>query len=187
MAEHNSAHTRTRRYADIDVERFRRVMGSLVGGVSVVSAIDDDGRPCGLTCSAVCSVSEDPPLLLFCVKDPSSTLEAVKQRGTFAVNMLAAEGREVAKAFAGLLPNKYDGIGWRPAALTGMPVFELAMAHVECVVHDLVDAGDHTIVLGRMVGGEVDIERFPLGYWRRDYVHVFRMTDRRRNGSLPAS
>ncbi|GAA1375919.1 hypothetical protein GCM10009612_73340 [Streptomyces beijiangensis] len=155
---------------------FRGIMGSFASGISVVTTLDDDDRPHGLTCSAVCSVSADPPLLLSCVKTPSSTLDTLRKRGRFAVNFLDSQAREVSDLFASRSQDKFTGVQWRPGQAAGMPVLDRTLAHAECEVHDVINAGDHAIVLGRMVGGGADASRFPLGYWRGSYVRLFRMT-----------
>lgn len=158
----------------IGFEDFRSIMGSFASGISVVTSIGAQGRPHGLTCSAVCSVSADPPLLLSCVKTPSSTLDAIRESGTFAVNFLDVLAREVSDLFASRTPDKFAEVGWHPGGATGMPVLDRTLAHAECRVESMVDAGDHAIVIGRLVGGAVNTERYPLGYWRGSYVRMFR-------------
>ncbi|HKS47192.1 MAG TPA: flavin reductase family protein [Amycolatopsis sp.] len=145
-------------------------MGSLASGITVVTSIGPALCARGLTCSAVCSVSADPPLLLSCVSTGSGTLDALRQRGSFAVNILDSQARGVSELFASQAENKCSGVRWRPGAVTGMPVLDKTLAHAECVVHDLIGAGDHVIVLGRLIGGSVDSNRDPLGYWRGGYV-----------------
>ncbi|MDN3259869.1 flavin reductase family protein [Streptomyces sp. CSDS2] len=161
--------------AGLDHETFRTVMGSFASGISVVTTLAEDGEPFGMTCSAVCSVSADPPLLLSCVRTPSSTLAAIRAAGLFAVNFLDAQARDVSQLFAGPGQGKFRQVAWRPGPAAGMPVLERTLAHAECAVHDLIDAGDHVIVLGRLIGGQADQSRFPLGYWRGGYVQMFRM------------
>lgn len=161
---------------EISYEDFCGIMGSFASGISVVSALDEEDRPYGLTCSAVCSVSASPPLLLSCVRTPSSTLDAIRNRGLFTVNFLDSQARGVSELFASRTPDKFAGVRWRPGKVTGMPVLDRTLAHAECLVHGLMDAGDHVIVLGRLVGGELDTSRFPLGYWRGGYVRLFRMS-----------
>jgi flavin reductase (DIM6/NTAB) family NADH-FMN oxidoreductase RutF len=159
----------------ISYERFRAIMGSFTSGVSIITSLGADGKPAGMTCSAVCSVSADPPLLLTCVKFPSSTLEAIKWRGSFVVNFLDAQAREASDLFASRQPEKFEQVRWRPGQLTELPVLERTLAHAECLVAGIHDAGDHVIVLGKLIGGEADVARYPLGYWRGSYVRVFRL------------
>lgn len=167
--------------ADIDFDAFRAIMGSFASGVGVVTTLDEAGNPCGMTCSALCSVSADPPLLLSCVRTPSSTLNAIKARGRFVVNMLDADARDISDLFASRTEDKFSRVGWFASELAGMPVLDRVLAFAECTVYDLVTAGDHVIVLGRIVGGKAAPDRFPLGYWRGTYVRVFRVTGNERS------
>ncbi|MFI7601281.1 flavin reductase family protein [Actinoplanes sp. NPDC049681] len=160
----------------LSYEDFRAVMGSFASGVSVVTTIDEDGTPYGLTCSAVCSVSAGPPLLLCCVRTPSRTLNTLRRCGRFAVNFLDAQARELSDLFAGRTTDKFALADWAPGPTLGMPVLARTVAHTECEVHEAVDAGDHMVVLGRMRSGRANTGRFPLGYWRGSYVGLFRMT-----------
>jgi flavin reductase (DIM6/NTAB) family NADH-FMN oxidoreductase RutF len=161
--------------ADIGFDVFCDIMGSFPTGVTILTTLGPDGRPCGMTCSAVCSVSADPPLLLSCVRAPSTTLEAIRAARGFLVNFLASDAYELSTLFASRTPDKFAGVPWQPGELLGMPLLEPTVAYAECALHDLVDAGDHRIVLGRIVGGRAMVDRTPLGYWRGDYVGVVRI------------
>lgn len=159
----------------VSLATFRGVMGSFASGVSVVTTLDD-GVPKGMTCTATCSVSAEPPLLLTCFRKPSGTLDALTASGHFAVNFLDTDARDVAKMFASQHPDKFGEVAWRPG-VTGVPVLSATLAHAECTVYERFDVGDHAIVIGAVVGGEVDGERLPLGYWRGSYVRLFRMSN----------
>jgi len=159
----------------ISYERFRGIMGSFTSGISVITSMGPDEQPAGMTCSAVCSVSADPPLLLSCVKFPSSTLDAIKWRGSFVVNFLDAQAREVSDLFASRAPDKFSQVEWQPGETTELPVLERTLAHAECLVAGVMDAGDHVILLGKLIGGSANVGRYPLGYWRGSYVRVFRL------------
>ena len=123
-------------------------MGSLASGIVVVTALGHDKRPCGLTCSAVCSVSAEPPLLLSCVKTPSRTLDAIRERGSFAVNFLHSQARDVSALFAGGVQDKFENVPWNPGRATGSPILKATVAHAECTVHGMFDAGDRMHRLG---------------------------------------
>jgi flavin reductase (DIM6/NTAB) family NADH-FMN oxidoreductase RutF len=149
-------------------------MGSFASSVSVITTRSADGEPLGMTCSAVCSVSADPPLLLTCVRPPSVTLTALAETGRFVVNFLDADGRELSDRFASAQRDKFAGVQWRSSDVFDIPVLEPVLAHAECRVHQLINAGDHVIVIGLIVAGGAASDRFPLGYWRGRYVRVFR-------------
>jgi flavin reductase (DIM6/NTAB) family NADH-FMN oxidoreductase RutF len=158
----------------VDLQTFRFVMGSFASGVCVVTTADEAGVPRGLTCSAVCSVSVDPPLLLASVASRSGTLAAIVRTGRFGVNMLGSQGRSVSQLFASGADDKFERVRWQRGPATGAPVLAATVAHAECVVHATVPAGDHTLVVGRMVSGSTDQERAPLTYFRGGYAQLLR-------------
>jgi flavin reductase (DIM6/NTAB) family NADH-FMN oxidoreductase RutF len=159
----------------VDNALFRCLMGSLMSGVSIVTTVGTQGRPFGMTCSAVCSLSPDPPLLLACISTPSATLDAIQASRRFVVNVLDAESNDISNCFASRTPDKFSKVSWRFSELTGMPILDATVARAECTVHKALDAGDHMIVIGRIVGGEAKPDRFPLGYWRGSYVRAIRV------------
>jgi Conserved protein/domain typically associated with flavoprotein oxygenases, DIM6/NTAB family len=161
--------------ANIGFDAFCEIMGSFPTGVTILTTVGPDGTPCGMTCSAVCSVSADPPLLLSCVRVPSTTLDAIRSARGFLVNFLASDAPELSTRFASQHPDKFAGVSWQRSELLGLPLLEPTVAYAECGLHDLVDAGDHRIVLGRVVGGRAMVDRDPLGYWRGGYVGVVRI------------
>jgi len=146
---------------------FRRVLGHFATGVSVVTTCDADGRPTGLTVSALASVSLDPPLVLVCVDHKSQTYPALRERGRFAVNMLRIEHEALSRRFASTRLDKFDGVPFRLSAL-GLPLIDDALAQIECMTVSAHVEGDHTIFVGRVErahlgGGE------PLLYYRGHY------------------
>lgn len=155
----------------VDLETFRSVMGSLASGVSVVTGLGADAAPRGLTCSAVCSVSATPPLLLACVQLGSSTLEAIHASEAFGVNILASGHDQLALTFASRVPERFDGVRWTPGPLTGTPLLtEQSTAWAECAVVDSRQMGDHQLVVGRILNGEASQGRGPLAYWRARFA-----------------
>lgn len=166
----------------VDRASFRSLMGSFMSGVSILTGRRADDSPVGMTCSAVCSVSADPPLLLACVNTPSATLDAITDRNRFVVNFLDVGADAVSDLFASRTADKFDAVDWLPGEVTGMPVLADVVAHAECAVHEVREAGDHVIVIGRITGGEVMPERFPLGYWRGSYTRSLRMPRRAGSG-----
>lgn len=155
---------------------FRRVMSAFPSGVSVVTARDAEGRPRGLTCSSLCSLSMDPPMMLACVNRRNGSLAAIRASGGFAVNLLRAGRGVVSDEFASASADKFARVRWRPSPRSGLPwLLDDSLAFVDCrLVADLA-AGSHTILVGLVVdgrdvpedsGGEEDR---PLVHWRRRY------------------
>ncbi|MGW4199540.1 flavin reductase family protein [Streptomyces sp. NPDC004726] len=150
---------------------LKQIAGSLPTGVTVVTTTGEDGGPRGLTSGAVCSVSAEPPLLLSCIKRDSSTLPAIQERGAFAVNILRAESASVSDLFARPGADRFTGVEWTTSS-RGLPILHRdTVAHAECALYDLMEAGDHTIVVGLVLDGAVSTEADrPLLYFRRDYA-----------------
>ncbi|GGO95511.1 flavin reductase family protein [Wenjunlia tyrosinilytica] len=156
----------------VDLQTFRFVMASFASGVSVVTTLDENDQPRGLTCSAICSVSVDPPLLLSSVSNRSGTLPAVLSSGRFAVNILGSQGQSVSQLFASGANDKFDRVRWEPGPASGAPVLQVNVAHAECELHNAVEAGDHTLLIGRVIGGGTEQDRHPLAYWRGAYGRI---------------
>ncbi|MEE1931078.1 flavin reductase family protein [Streptomyces sp. TRM 70351] len=163
----------------VDLQTFRQVMGSFASGITIVTTLDDEGQPRGLTCSAFCSVSVDPPLLLNSVASRSGTLEAITARGRFAVNMLGSQGQAVSQLFASGARDKFERVRWEPGTASGMPLLRGTVAYAECELERTVPAGDHVLLLGRVVGGGTEQDRLPLTYWRGGYARLLQSAARK--------
>jgi flavin reductase (DIM6/NTAB) family NADH-FMN oxidoreductase RutF len=149
---------------------FFEIMSRFATGVAVVTTLDAEGEPKGLTSSAVCSVSAEPPLLLVCVDRASRTLPALLDTGEWVVNFLGADRHVISALFAGKGDDKFHDIRWRPA-LNGMPwLHEDAVSHAACHTMQTFEAGDHVVIIGRVESGEITpgIEQ-PLVYFERGY------------------
>lgn len=151
----------------IDPLEFRRVLGHFPTGVTVVAAAPD-GRPAGMTVGSFFSISLDPPLVGFCVGVGSSSWPEIEPAGVFAVSVLGADQSDVSNHFARTTGDRFDGVAWRAGA-TGSPVLEEALAHIECATEQVVDAGDHLIVIGRVVDLDVDRDGAPLLFFKGGY------------------
>ena len=139
---------------EVDPSVFRSVLGHLPTGVTVV-ACEAGGRPLGLTVGSFFSVSLDPPLVGFCVSRTSSTWSVMAGAGAFGVSVLAEDQHETSGRFASRVEDKFEGISWEPAPVTGSPLIHQAVAHLDCELHDVFPAGDHDVVIGRVLALEV--------------------------------
>ena len=150
-------------------DHFRSLAASLPTGVSVITTAGPDGEPLGMTCGTVCSLSCAPPLLLACVSLGSKTLTALHDRKAFVVNVLSADGSGLASRFASSVGDKFVGVEWARGK-HGLPVLgEGTVAHAECELYQVVNAGDHAIVIGLILDGEHKLDISPLMYFRRAY------------------
>lgn len=148
----------------IDAAAFRAIFGASPGAVTVVTTLDG-GEPAGLTTSALCEVSKDPPLLLVCLDERSRTLPRIRRAGAFAVNFLGAGRDWLAERFAGRRTDKFADICWVPSAVArGAPLLTGDVsAYAECLVRQDLRLGDHTVFVGLIEGGVVT-GRAPLLY-----------------------
>lgn len=147
---------------------FRRLMGSFATGVSVVTAKDVDDVMLGFTANAVSSVSRTPPLLLVCASRALFTLGAIRRSGYFAVNFMDQESEMIVRRFGGRSGDKFDGVDTE-TGVTGLPLIKDALAVAECEAYQFTEAGDHTVILGRIVGGRIAEARYPLLYFRGEF------------------
>jgi flavin reductase (NADH) len=153
-----------------DTAQFFAIMGAFPTGVTIITTLDADGQPRGLTSNAVCSVSADPPLLLVCVDRRSRTLTALVERGQFVVNFLVAERGDLSNRLASKEPDKFAGVSWRPAGNSLPWLHADSLAHAECTIVQTIQAGDHVIVVGRVDDGQPPPPgSAPLMYFRRGY------------------
>lgn len=152
-------------------DRFRAMMSTFPSGVAVITTVDQHGSPIGMTCSAVCSVSLRPPLLLVCIKNQSSTLSAIKHRGIFAINLLHEGGREAADLFSSPIPDRFRHLAWVPTARRALPSLT-AHAHTvaECAVRDSRVAGDHTVIFGEVILISAITQTAPLVHGLHQYI-----------------
>ena len=149
---------------------FCAIMAAFPTGVTVVTTVDAEGRPRGLTSNAVCSVSADPPLLLVCVDTEARTLPALRHAKAFVVNFLKEGRGELCRRFASKEEEKFVDVHWCRAANGAPRLCEDALAYAECVTEQELDIGDHVILIGSVVGGRPpEPGERPLTYFRRSY------------------
>lgn len=136
----------------IDGKEFRGVLGQFATGVAVITTEDEGGEKNGMTVSSFTSLSLDPPLVLFCAKDGSKTMAEVQENGHFAVSILRDDQKALCYQFAGKEPDKFKGVGSHPGRAFGDPLLDGAIATLECKLSTTHAGGDHTIVIGEVVG-----------------------------------
>jgi flavin reductase (DIM6/NTAB) family NADH-FMN oxidoreductase RutF len=155
-------------------DQYRELLASFPAGICVVTAFTPDGEPRGLTLIAFCGVSLDPPLVLVCVDRASHTLPAIQASGGFTVNIVSATSRHLARLMATKAEDKFMQINWRrpPLAEAGPVLYEDAAAYILCRTWQAVEAGDHWIFIGSVLGGEVEPGRPPLVFHRRGFAEL---------------
>jgi flavin reductase (DIM6/NTAB) family NADH-FMN oxidoreductase RutF len=148
---------------ELTSQEFRDIIGTFASGVTVITTTAG-GAPFGTTASAVTSLSLEPPMLLVCLDQASSTRAAIVDVGTFVVNILSEDQADLALRFASKLEDKFAGVETITAA-DGRPLIGGALAHLECRVVEEVVGGTHTVFHARV---EVASRRqgAPLAYFR---------------------
>jgi flavin reductase (DIM6/NTAB) family NADH-FMN oxidoreductase RutF len=155
----------------IDGQLFRAVVGSFPTGVTIVTMMGPDGAPRGLTSNAMCAVSLEPPLLLFCLDKRSTCLPVVLETKAFVVNFLAAGRGDLATRFASPVADRFAGTHHEPStSAKGAPILvDDIVAHAECTLSQAIDAGDHYVLIGHIEEGSSN-GGAPLMYLRRTYA-----------------
>ncbi|MEE9382610.1 MAG: flavin reductase family protein [Nannocystaceae bacterium] len=150
-------------------DAFKLALGQFASGVTVVTAAQADVR-FGLTVSAFCSVSADPPQVLVCIANKSPARDVIAQQRHYAVNILSHEQADLGARFAGMMPrvtDRFAGVGTHDG-VHGCPLLDHALATLECAVTQEVAGGAHTIFIGRVLTCETG-EGAPLLYHARDW------------------
>lgn len=156
----------------LDSRSFRKTLGCFASGVTVVTTLSPDSRePLGVTVSAFSSLSLDPPLVLFCLGNTTSSLEAFKSNGHFAINILSEHQRDLSIRFASRSGDKWKGLSW-DAWNSGVPILSGCLANLECSLVRVEDGGDHQIFIGRVERMKHQEGGSPLVYFRGSYMDL---------------
>jgi (E)-2-((N-methylformamido)methylene)succinate hydrolase len=153
-----------------DPRALRNAFGAFATGVTVLTTRQPDGTPRGFTANSFTSVSLDPPLLLVCLAKSAHSCETFMESSHFAVNVLAEDQKAVSGLFASREADKFDQCDWTPGA-GDVPLIDGAMAQFACAREKLVDAGDHIVLIGRVIDFAT-AEANPLGYFRGNYFSI---------------
>ena len=149
---------------------FRNVVGNFATGVTVVTTQTQDGSPYGLTVNSFTSVSLDPILILVCLDNRLSGLDAFSENGKFAVNILSEDQNNICEHFATRGTDRSDAD--YATGETGVPVLNGTIARLECKVTAIHPGGDHKVLLGEVRSAEVAAGReddAPLLFFRGRY------------------
>jgi len=152
----------------LDPQSLRRAFGNYATGIAVIGARSDDGNLVGMTVNSFSSVSLDPPLILFC---PARTLRAVETYASakfFSANILSAAQKRLSDLFARQGESKWESIG-HEIGDTGVPLIPDALASFECKTEAVHDAGDHLLVVGRVLAARVRESADALIFFRSRY------------------
>ncbi|MCC0014849.1 MAG: CoA transferase [Rhodobiaceae bacterium] len=154
----------------IDPRALRNAFGGFATGVTVIATRQDDGTPRGFTANSFTSLSLDPPLLLVCLAKSAHSCTTFMQAPHFSVNVLGEDQKDVSGLFASREPDKFERCAWTPGA-GNVPLIDGAIAQFACARERLVDAGDHVVLIGKVLDFATK-EGNPLGYFRGSYFSI---------------
>jgi flavin reductase (DIM6/NTAB) family NADH-FMN oxidoreductase RutF len=154
----------------VDPAQFRQLLGRFATGVSIITVTAPDGRLLGMTANSLSSVSLSPPLVSVCVEQTAEMHDAILKVDMFVLNVLSSSQETLARRFADKHEDRFDGIGYHMTP-DGLVLLGGALAHIECQRYAEYPGGDHTIVVGKVVGGNTAKGR-PLLYYRGGYAAI---------------
>jgi flavin reductase (DIM6/NTAB) family NADH-FMN oxidoreductase RutF/pimeloyl-ACP methyl ester carboxylesterase len=155
-------------HAGSDARTLRDALGCFGTGVTVVTTLDPEGRPIGLTANSFTSVSLDPPLLLVCLARTAGSLPAFEANASFVVNVLHIGQQPTSARFARREEDRFAATPWETWD-TGAPIIKNSLASFECERHAIHDGGDHVILVGRVIRVRFEPRRDPLIFFRGKY------------------
>ncbi|MDP1520224.1 flavin reductase family protein [Porticoccus litoralis] len=129
---------------------LRNAMGNFATGITVITALDGQGNPRGMTANSFSSVSLEPAMVSWCVGRDSRLFELFQQTDHFAVNILHSGQQAISQLFAGSEQNKFDHVNWHPG-LHGLPILDDCPCHFQCRIEHRHPGGDHIILVGRVL------------------------------------
>ena len=145
------------------------LMSSFPTGVAVVTTTSMEGILYGMTCSSMVSVTLSPPTLLVSLRSSSPTLEAIRQRGCFAVNLLSVHGVYAARLFSSPTPSRFSRVSWKASPAMRLPwLVEHAFASADCQLAETYPVGDHVLTIGQVAFIHQSAGQ-PLLYGQRRY------------------
>jgi flavin reductase (DIM6/NTAB) family NADH-FMN oxidoreductase RutF len=156
----------------IDTNVLRRAFGQFPTGIAIVTARDDEGGLIGLTMSSFNTVSLDPPLVLFSVKNNAFSLHKMRMADAYAVNVLSDDQSHLSDRFARQGADKWSETDYRPG-VTECPLLPGALASFECRPHATHVAGDHTIFIGEIIDYAFRDDAKPLVFFQGGYRRLF--------------
>ena len=149
---------------------LRQALGSFPTGVTVVSCLDKNNNPLGFTANSFTSVSLDPQLISICIDKESFNIDTFSITEHFAVSILSESQQSISTTFATPNEERFKNIDWRSED-TGSPIISNAVAWFDCKTEQVVDAGDHLILIGKIITFDSS-PKTPLMYLRGNYVNL---------------
>lgn len=151
-----------------DPRTLRDALGCFATGVTVVTCLDEAGKPAGLTVNSFTSVSLEPPLLLVCVHKMAAATAALITATHFAINVLQNRQQPASMTFSRRVEDRFGDTPWS-CGEAGAPILKDSLSVFECERFAVYDGGDHHILVGRVVKASFDASLDPLLFFRGSY------------------
>ena len=159
--------TREPSHTQDTLDVFKETMASLASGVAVVTSLDPELGPCGMTVTSIASYSIHPPSVIVCADESTRSYRGMTEGEHFAVNLLNDDQADIARLFASKVDDKFEQCEC-VSGPHGLLLITDSLATLICRRSFMTKHGDHAIVIGTVVGGSVT-DRQPLVYWRREF------------------
>jgi flavin reductase (DIM6/NTAB) family NADH-FMN oxidoreductase RutF len=159
--------------ADEPEQQFRSLMRRLPGGVTVITAGQDNDIT-GMTVTSLTSLSVTPPRLLVSIKRTASSFALIEQTRLFGVNILSSFQHGIAARFSNSRlkgHQRFEGLEWHRSA-SGVPLLRNTSATIECAVEEIIERHSHGIIVGRLLGFELSAQLSGLAYWNGQYAEI---------------
>ncbi|MEP6983406.1 MAG: flavin reductase family protein [Sphingomicrobium sp.] len=151
-----------------DPRTLRDALGCFATGVTVVTCLNDEGEPAGITVNSFTSVSLDPPLLLVCLYKQAASAPALTKASHFAINVLQTGQQPASITFSTRVEDRFGSTSWS-CGEAGAPILKDSMGVFECENYAVYDGGDHHILVGQVIKASFDASLDPLLYFRGRY------------------
>lgn len=150
---------------------FKQCLGKFPSGVTVVTTMKEGGTPLGATISSFCSVSLEPPMVLYCLDKKTYDFEHYTTAQHFAVNILSEKQTDISQKFSFEKESRWQEVEYHHEQ-TDAPLLKDVIAYLECKKEHCYDGGDHAIIVGRVVNLKVLSDEKPLVYYHSSYQSI---------------
>ena len=148
---------------NLDSKFLRKTLGKYSTGVTIVTSIDNDGIPIGMTVNSFTSVSLEPALVLWRIDKKQPSYRSFMNAEGYAVNILSKDQNNLCYKFASQLEDKFENIDWKTSE-NGFPLLKNSLAWFDCKKWNYYSGGDHQILVGEVTSFD-SFELEPLTYW----------------------
>lgn len=153
----------------MDEFTFRNLCGRFATGITVITAFDDQSRPAGMTVNSFASLSLEPRLVSAAIARDASIFGILHSASRWTVNILESHQEALSRRFSSPNRDRFDGVGWNRGEL-GELLLDGVLAHLVCDTKQVIDVGDHVLLVGEVKAGSAAEHGRPLLYYRGGYA-----------------